>query len=109
MSTLISILILIASVLMVLIVVVQNSKGGGLDSSFGNANQLGGAAQSTETIEKYTWTLAGIIAVLSLVSISFIGGVAGTNGGTTNIKSQAPTVAPGQNTTPAPALPPAAE
>ena len=47
----------------------QNSKGGGLDSSFGNVNQLGGVAQSTETIEKATWTLAGIIAILSLVAV----------------------------------------
>ena len=109
MSVIISILILIASVLMILIVVVQNSKGGGLDSTFGNANQLGGAAQSTETIEKWTWSLAGIIAVLSLVSISFIGG--GSTGGntTTNIKGQPNTVAPAQNINPAPELPPAAE
>lgn len=108
MSALISILILVASVLMVLIVVVQNSKGGGLDSSFGNVNQLGGAAQNTETIEKWTWSLAGAIAILSLVSISFIGGGAGGTS-TTNIKSQAPTVAPAPPTTPAPELPPAAE
>ena len=47
---------------------VQNPKGGGLDSSFGNVNQLGGVAQSTETIEKTTWTLAGVIAVLSIIT-----------------------------------------
>lgn len=108
MGYLISILILVASVLMVLIVVVQNSKGGGLDSSFGNVNQLGGAAQNTETIEKWTWYLASAIAVLSLVSISFVGGGAG-EAGSTNIKSQSPTVAPAPPTTPAPELPPAAE
>ena len=52
----------------------QNSKGGGLDSSFGNVNQLGGVAQSTETIEKATWTLAGIIGFLSLLAAFNFGG-----------------------------------
>jgi preprotein translocase subunit SecG len=42
----------ITAILLIVIVLLQNSKGGGLDSSFGNVNQLGGVAQSTETIEK---------------------------------------------------------
>tara|TARA_B100001287_G_scaffold112717_2_gene94939 strand:+ start:10589 stop:10891 length:303 start_codon:yes stop_codon:yes gene_type:complete len=58
----------IAAILLIIIVLLQNSKGGGLDSSFGNVNQLGGVAQSTETIEKATWTLAGIIGFLSLLA-----------------------------------------
>ena len=58
----------IAAILLIVIVLLQNSKGGGLDSSFGNVNQLGGVAQSTEPSEKATWTLAGIIAILSLVA-----------------------------------------
>ena len=58
----------LAAILLIVVVLLQNSKGGGLDSSFGNVNQLGGVAQSTETIEKATWTLAGIIAILSLVA-----------------------------------------
>ena len=73
MSTLISIVIIAAAVLLILVVLVQNSKGGGLDSSFAGANQLGGAAQSTETIEKATWTLAGGIAILSIAATMFIG------------------------------------
>ena len=97
MATLITILVIIASVLLILVVLVQNSKGGGLDSSFGSANQLGGAAQSTETIEKATWTLAGAIAVLSLVAAMYVGGGSATGNVETNIKSQgapAPVSAP---------------
>jgi preprotein translocase subunit SecG len=96
MPTVITILIIAASVLLILVVLVQNSKGGGLDSSFGSANQLGGAAQSTETIEKATWTLAGTIVVLSLAS-AMMG--PGTSSGTveTSIKAQDQTP---QNTLP---------
>ena len=61
MGTIIMIVTILAAVLLILIVMVQNPKGGGLDSSFGNANQLGGVAQSTETIEKITWYLASFI------------------------------------------------
>ena len=68
MDTVLMIITILAAILLILIVLVQNSKGGGLDSTFGNANQLGGVSQSTETIEKATWTLAGIIAILSLVA-----------------------------------------
>ena len=64
----------IAAILLIVIVLLQNSKGGGLDSSFGNVNQLGGVAQSTETIEKATWTLAGIIGFLSLLAAFNFGG-----------------------------------
>ena len=87
MPTVITILIIAASVLLILVVLVQNSKGGGLDSSFGSANQLGGAAQSTETIEKATWTLAGTVVVLSLAS-AMMGTGASTNSIETNIKAQ---------------------
>ena len=59
MGTLLMILSTLTAILLIVVVLLQNSKGGGLDSSFGNASQLGGVAQSTETIEKATWTLAG--------------------------------------------------
>ena len=67
MGTLLMILSTITAILLIVIVLLQNSKGGGLDSSFGNVNQLGGVAQSTETIEKATWTLAAVM--LSLIHI----------------------------------------
>ena len=68
MGTLLMILSTITAILLIVIVLLQNSKGGGLDSSFGNVNQLGGVAQSTETIEKATWTLAAVMGFLSLLA-----------------------------------------
>ena len=61
------ILILIVSVLLGLTVLVQNSKGGGLVSNFGGANQMMGVRQTTDFLEKATWTIAGILVVLCLV------------------------------------------
>mgnify|MGYP001964680569 FL=1 len=58
----------LTAILLIVVVLLQNSKGGGLDSSFGNTSQLGGVAQSTETIEKATWTLAGVMGLLSLLA-----------------------------------------
>ena len=68
MSAVLMIVSTVAAILLIIIVLLQNSKGGGLDSSFGNVNQLGGVAQSTETIEKATWTLAIVLISLSLLS-----------------------------------------
>lgn len=68
MEYVIGILVLIASVLLVLVVMIQNSKGGGLDSSFSAANQIGNVAQSTDIVEKGTWYLAGFIGFLCLLS-----------------------------------------
>ncbi len=73
MGTVIMIITILAAILLILIVMVQNPKGGGLDSTFGNVNKLGGVAQSTETIEKATWTLAGAIGVLSLIAVMNFG------------------------------------
>ena len=83
---------ILAAVLLILIVMVQNPKGGGLDSSFGNVNQLGGVAQSTETIEKITWYLASFIAILSLVTAMNFG--SGNSGPSTEIENPIPQGAP---------------
>jgi preprotein translocase subunit SecG len=69
---LISVLILIASVLMVLVVLVQNSKGGGLASNFASSNQFMGVRKTADFLEKSTWTLAIVLLVLSLFSIFVI-------------------------------------
>lgn len=66
MTTLLTIIIMLASTLLVLLVYVQNPKGGGLSSDFGSAQQLGGVKRTTDFVEKATWTLAGVIAVLSI-------------------------------------------
>lgn len=60
------ILAIIAGVLLILVVLVQNSKGGGLDTSNSMVNQIGNVAQSTDTVEKITWYLAGAIGAICL-------------------------------------------
>lgn len=68
MYTLVSVLILIVCVLMVLIVLVQNSKGGGLASNFSSSNQIMGVRKTADFLEKATWTLAGSLLVLCLAA-----------------------------------------
>ena len=67
MATITTLLIVIASILLVFIVLMQNPKGGGLSTDFGAAQQIGGVKQTADFIEKATWSLAGFIAVASIV------------------------------------------
>ena len=62
------ILMLIASVLMCFIVLIQNSKGGGLASGFSSSNQIMGVRKTTDFLEKTTWTLAACMVVISIIS-----------------------------------------
>lgn len=66
MYTLLVILIVIAAFLMIGIVLIQESKGGGLASGFASANNVAGVRQTTNFIEKATWTLAGAMVVISV-------------------------------------------
>ena len=66
MYTLLVILIVIAALLMIGIVLIQESKGGGLSSNFASYNQIGGVRKTTDFIEKTTWTLAGLMVVISV-------------------------------------------
>lgn len=68
----ITILILITCFLLGLIVLVQNSKGGGLASGFQSSNQYLGVRQTADFLEKTTWTLAIVLLVLSLSSMFLI-------------------------------------
>ncbi len=72
MSTFITILILIASLLMIGIVLIQKSKGGGLASNFASSNQIMGVRKTTDVVEKATWTIAVIIMVLSISTVFFM-------------------------------------
>lgn len=67
MQLLISIIIIVACILLILVVYIQNPKGGGLSSDFGAAQQIGGVQRTNDFIDNATWTLAGIIMVLSVV------------------------------------------
>jgi|YNPMSStandDraft_2_1061718.scaffolds.fasta_scaffold00965_3 preprotein translocase subunit SecG len=68
-------LLVIACLLLILAVLIQNSRGGGLSSSIAgisNAQQLLGAVRSADLIEKITWYLAGSIVVLIILSNLFV-------------------------------------
>ena len=67
MYTLFVILIVIAAVLMIGIVLIQESKGGGLSSSFAGYNQVAGVRKTTDFIEKATWALAAAMVIISVV------------------------------------------
>ena len=73
MLILFGILVIIASIILGLIVLIQNPKGGGLSSSFGGfGNQLMGVKQTTDVLEKGTWLFAAIVGILCLLSPAFI-------------------------------------
>jgi len=63
-----SILILITCALLLLVVLVQNPKGGGLSSTFGEGNQFMGVKKTSDFLEKSTWTLALVLVALTLLS-----------------------------------------
>lgn len=63
-----TILIVLASILMCFIVMIQNSKGGGLASGFASSNQIMGVRKTTDFLEKTTWGLAIFMAVVSVAT-----------------------------------------
>ena len=68
MFTFFVLLIVLASILMCLIVLIQNSKGGGLASGFASSNQIMGVRKTTDFLEKATWTIAALMVVFSVFS-----------------------------------------
>lgn len=62
-------LTVIVSILLIGIVLVQKSKGGGLSSQFGGAGSVMGVRQANSFLEKGTWTLVGVLVLLSIVSV----------------------------------------
>jgi len=103
------ILIIIASVVLSLIILVQNPKGGGLAGNIaGFSNQFMGVKQTNDVLEKGTWIFAGVIAVLCIVSTMFIAGARGIDrsqdvGNPANTQQQQ--VPPPQNSGQLPAQP----
>ncbi len=59
-------LTILVCIILALVVLIQNPKGGGLDSSFSSANQIGGVKRTADFLEKSTWTLGIALFVLSL-------------------------------------------
>lgn len=89
----ITILILLACVVLAFFILIQNPKGGGLTGAFGTmSSQVMGVKQSTDVMEKGTWTMIGIIGGLCIISVMFFQKPAG---------SEATGKAAKQSTTPA--------
>ncbi len=72
MYVLLIVLTLIAAVLLIGVVLMQKSKGGGLSSTFAGSNNIMGVRRTTNFIEKATWTLAGVICILAILSTFFM-------------------------------------
>ena len=71
--TWILILAIIVSLLLMLVILVQNPKGGGLASNFSQGNQIFGVEKTTDIVERITWIGAIVIVVISLVAASYNG------------------------------------
>lgn len=58
------------ALLLICIILIQNPKGGGIDTTYGGqgVNQVVGVAQSTSFIEKVTWGLASSMFLLFIVT-----------------------------------------
>src|SRR3954449_4383719 len=98
MPTLFFILIVIVCVILGLIVLVQNPKGGGLSGTFGGVgNQFMGVKQTTDVLEKGTWLFAGLIGLLCIVSVLFFRG--SNNSNNNNMLNNINTNAPAQQKT----------
>lgn len=70
MLTLLTILIALVCVLLTVVILSQNPKGGGLDPTFAGtgANQIFGAAKSADFVEKLTWYLAVALFALCIAT-----------------------------------------
>src|SRR5215218_7212532 len=80
MMTVFLIVLLLASVILGLIVLIQNPKGGGLSGNIsGISSQFMGVKQTTDVLEKGTWIFAAIIGVLCVTSSLFISAKGGSN------------------------------
>jgi preprotein translocase subunit SecG len=82
----VSVLIIIACFFQILIVLVQNSKGGGLAANFTSAGQSMGIRKTADFLEKSTWTLACAILVLCVVATATI--PRGSTGSRSRIENQ---------------------
>jgi preprotein translocase subunit SecG len=85
MAILLSILIILTCTILILAVLVQNPKGGGLASGFSSGSQVMGVRRTADFLEKATWTLAVLLMVFSIATASPSGRSSGTSsdGGST--------------------------
>lgn len=100
------VLITIVCFLLIVVIMVQNPKGGGLSSTISGSQMLGGVQKTTDFLDKSTWTLGTILIALILLSgLSFTGTLSEADSKIIDNTEAAPVQnAPVQNT-PAPATP----
>ena len=65
--TLFVVLIVLVAILMIGIVLIQESKGGGLSSNFSASNAIMGVRKTTDVVEKTTWGLAIAMVLFSII------------------------------------------
>ena len=116
MYTAVTIFIIITCILLVMAVLVQSSKGGGLASGFSASNQVMGVRKTTDFLEKFTWGLASSLIILCILG-AFALPKKSTTGGASVIQEQidnatvpnqqAPKMPPGAAQQPANTPPPA--
>lgn len=95
MLALFGVLIIIFSVILGLIVLIQNPKGGGLTSSLsGFGNQLMGVKQSTDVLEKGTWIFGALVGLLCLMSPAFLPKDGSSSHANDELINNTPTTAP---------------
>ncbi|WP_410524557.1 preprotein translocase subunit SecG [Prevotella sp. OH937_COT-195] len=94
MYTLFLVLIILAAVLMIGIVLIQESKGGGLASNFSSSNAIMGVRKTTDFIEKATWGLAIGMVLFSIVCAWTAPKAAGEQSVLENTQTQAPQTNP---------------
>ncbi|MBA0884458.1 preprotein translocase subunit SecG [Flavobacterium undicola] len=97
------VLITIVCFLLIVVIMVQNPKGGGLSSSVGGSQMLGGVQKTTDFLDKSTWTLAIVlIALILLSSLSFTGTLSDSDSKIIdNTEAAAPAAQPAVPVTPA--------
>ena len=88
MFTFITILIVAVCVFLTLIVLVQNSKGGGLAANFSSSNQIMGVRKTADFLEKATWTLAGSLVLLCIMAALIMPSLGESNSGNSILDSQ---------------------
>ncbi|MDR1006451.1 MAG: preprotein translocase subunit SecG [Bacteroidales bacterium] len=102
----VTILAIVVAIVLALVVLVQNSKGGGLAANFAAQTQVMGVRKTADFLEKATWTLAAVLLVLSLAATALVPKQTTIDNTKTDlnpnaIKTTVPTQQPVQQTTPA--------
>ena len=112
--TIFLVLITIVCFLLIVVIMVQNPKGGGISSSLGSSANLGGVQNTTDFLDKSTWTLSGVLILLILLSSLSFSGKLNDNGSKVIDESTIPTTptpkeTPKETTAPATTPAPAAK